>query len=65
MDHYYQTIDGWCDYEDIYRTAIDTASNGAVFVEIGAYKGKSGAFAGVEILNSGKNITLILVDHFK
>lgn len=65
MDHFYQTIDGWCDYEDIYRTAIDTASNGAVFVEIGAYKGKSGAFAGVEILNSGKSITLNLVDHFK
>ena len=65
MDHYYQSIEGWCDYVDIYRTAIDTASNGAVFVEIGAYKGKSGAFAGVEILNSGKNITLNLVDHFK
>lgn len=65
MDHYYQTIDGWCDYEDIYRTAIDTASNGAIFVEIGAFKGKSGAFAGVEILNSGKKIALTLVDHFK
>lgn len=65
MEHYYQTIEGWCDYEDIYRTAIDTASNGAIFVEIGAFKGKSGAFAGVEILNSGKKIALTLVDHFK
>jgi hypothetical protein len=65
VEHFYQTINGWCDYEDIYRTAIDTAANGAVFVEIGAFKGKSGAFAGVEILNSGKKIMLNLVDHFK
>ena len=65
MNHYYQTIDGWCDYEDIYREAITRAEDGAVFVEIGAFKGKSGAFAGVEILNSGKKISLNLVDHFK
>lgn len=65
MEHFYKTIEGWCDYEDIYRTAIDSASNGAVFVEIGAYKGKSGAFAGVEIVNSGKDIALNLVDHFR
>ena len=65
MDHFYGDIEGWCDYEDIYRMAIDTASNGAVFVEIGAWKGKSAAYAGVEIINSGKDITLHLVDHFK
>ncbi len=65
MEHFYQTIDGWCDYEDIYREAITRAEDGAVFVEIGAFKGKSGVFAGVEILNSGKKITLNLVDHFK
>ena len=65
MDHFYGEIEGWCDYEDIYRMAIDTASNGAVFVEIGAWKGKSAAYAGVEIINSGKDITLHLVDHFK
>lgn len=65
MNHYYQTIDGWCDYEDIYREAITRAEDGAVFVEIGAFKGKSAAFAGVEILNSGKKITLHVVDHFK
>lgn len=65
MEHFYQTIDGWCDYQDIYQEAIRNAEDGAVFVEIGAFKGKSGAFAGVEILNSGKKITLNLVDHFK
>ena len=65
MNHFYESIDGWCDYQDIYQEAIRNAEDGAVFVEIGAFKGKSGAFAGVEILNSGKKITLNLVDHFK
>jgi hypothetical protein len=65
VDHYYGEIEGWCDYEDVYRMAIDTASHGAVFVEIGAWKGKSAAYAGVEIINSGKDITLHVVDHFK
>lgn len=65
MNHFYETIDGWCDYQDIYQEAIRRADNGAIFVEIGAFKGKSGAYAGVEILNSGKKIALNLVDHFK
>jgi hypothetical protein len=65
MDHYYETISGWCDYEEVYRTAIENAKDGAIFVEIGAFKGKSAAYAGVEILNSGKKIQLNLVDHFK
>jgi hypothetical protein len=65
MNHYYQNIHGWFDYEEIIKLAIDKATDGAKFVEIGAFKGKSGAFAGVEILNSGKKIMLNLVDHFK
>ena len=64
MNHYYQTIQGWFDYEEVIRLAIDKATDGAKFVEIGAWKGKSAAFAGVEILNSGKDITYYAVDHF-
>lgn len=64
MNHYYQTIQGWFDYEDVIRLAIEKAENGAKFVEIGAWKGKSVAFAGVEIINSGKDITYYAVDHF-
>jgi hypothetical protein len=64
MEHYYQNIHGWFDYEEIIKRAIDKAEDGAKFVEIGAWKGKSTAFAGVEILNSGKDITYYAVDHF-
>jgi len=64
MNHYYQNIQGWFDYEEVIRLAIDKATDGAKFVEIGAWKGKSAAFAGVEILNSGKDITYYAVDHF-
>jgi hypothetical protein len=64
MNHYYQNIHGWFDYEEVFKLAIDKAENGAKFVEIGAWKGKSTAFAGVEIINSGKDITFYAVDHF-
>jgi len=64
MNHYYQNIHGWFDYEEIIKLAIDKATDGAKFVEIGAWKGKSAAYAGVEILNSGKAVTFYVVDHF-
>lgn len=65
MNHFYQKIHGWFDYEEIYDIAIATASSGARFVEIGAWKGKSAAYAGVEIINSGKEIQLDIIDHFE
>ena len=64
MEHYYNKIQGWFDYEAIYDNAIANAEDGAKFVEVGAWKGKSIAYAGVELLNSGKAITLYAVDHF-
>lgn len=64
MNHFYHEIQGWFDYDDIYNLAIDTASDGARFVEIGAWKGRSAAYAGVEIINSGKKIKLDVIDHF-
>ena len=37
----------------------------SVFVEVGSWKGRSAAFMGVEILNSGKNIDFVCVDHWR
>lgn len=62
MNHFYQRIDGWFDFQDVYRDAVKQASSPAVFVEVGSYKGKSAAFMAVEIINSGKDITLFCVD---
>lgn len=65
MNHFYKNIDGWFSFEKIYRHMVQIAEPGSVFVEIGAWKGKSTAFMAVEILNSGKNIEFHTVDTFK
>ena len=62
IDHFYTNIPGWFDFDDIYRDIIGRASNGAHFVEVGSWKGKSAAFMCVEIANSGKNIRFDCVD---
>lgn len=62
MDHFYQTIDGWFDFEDIYRRMVMAAPAEAHFVEVGAFLGKSTSFMAVEISNSRKDIRFDVVD---
>jgi hypothetical protein len=64
MDHFYQTVPGHFNYENVYRDMIAFASQHTEekFVEIGVWKGKSVSYAGVEIFNSGKKIKLDAVD---
>lgn len=62
MDHFYQNIHGWMDYEPLYTQMVDVAPNPAHFVEIGSWKGRSAAFMCVEIANSGKSIRFDCVD---
>lgn len=65
MDHFYQNIQGWFDFEDVYKAFVLTAPAKCHFVEVGAWYGKSSAFMAVEIANSGKQITFDVVDHWK
>lgn len=62
MNHFYKTIHGWMDFEDIYAQAVRRAESGAVFVEVGAWRGRSAAFMAVEIINSHKQIEFHVVD---
>jgi hypothetical protein len=62
--HFYQTIDGFFHFEPLYRRVVAEAQDGAIFVEVGVWKGRSAAFMGTEIVNSGKRITLYAVDAF-
>ena len=64
MEHFYQNIPGHFNYENVYRDMIAFVPNGAEekFVEIGAWKGKSICYAGVEIINSGKKIKIDSID---
>jgi hypothetical protein len=66
MDHYWQMLPGpqWFSGAGIYAEQVRAARDGAVFVELGAWKGRSSAFMGVEIANSGKRIDFYAVDHW-
>lgn len=62
MNHFYKSIHGWFDFEDIYKSQVEQASHNSHFVEVGSWKGKSAAFMCVEIANSNKSIKFDCVD---
>lgn len=62
MEHYAGGIQGWFSWHRLTERMVREAEPGAVFVEVGCWKGKSTCYAGVEIVNSGKLITLYAVD---
>lgn len=61
MDHYEQ-VPGWFDFADIYDHIIARARDGAVFVEVGAYLGRSSLYLASRIKRSGKRIRVYVVD---
>jgi GR25 family glycosyltransferase involved in LPS biosynthesis/predicted O-methyltransferase YrrM len=67
MEYFHWGIEGWFDapQSNIYAEMVKSAKDGAHFVEIGAWKGKSTSFMAVEIKNSGKKIKFDVVDTFK
>lgn len=64
MDHFYDRLPGWCDFADLYADRVAAAVDGAHFVEVGTYAGKSAACMAVEIANSGKTIRFDACDTF-
>jgi cephalosporin hydroxylase len=61
--HFYTRVPGWFSFSGVYTEAVAAAPQaGAVFVEIGAWKGKSTSFMAVEIANSGKGVEFFAVD---
>lgn len=65
IEHFWQNVEG--NSQDIlgfYERCVAEApvDQGSYFVEVGAWKGKSAAFMGVEIANSGKPIIFDVVD---
>ena len=64
LGHFYYNLPGWFDFQDIYKDMVRSSLYKAHFVEVGCYHGKSAAFMGVEIFNSGKKIRLDCVDLF-
>lgn len=72
LEHFYQTIQGWFDYEDLYEKMIlrysQDGNKHITFVELGSWKGRSAAYMGVEIANAvssgNKDWDLFCVDHW-
>ncbi len=65
VQHFYQTIPGWCDFQPYYADVVAWLPDDAKIVEVGCWLGKSTAAMAVEILNSGKSIRFDVVDHFE
>ena len=62
MQHFYQNIHGYFDYQDLYTEMVQKAAYDSLFVEVGSFLGKSTAFMAVEIINSKKHIRFDCVD---
>jgi glycosyltransferase involved in cell wall biosynthesis len=65
MEHFYQNIQGWFNYQDLYTKVVGQLPNNSHIVEIGAWKGCSTSYLAVEIINSKKNIKFDVIDTWK
>jgi len=68
MDHIYhqpQFGQNWFTYPNLYTKFVNEFGDGAKFVEVGCWKGKSVAYWAVEVINSGKNIKIDAIDTWK
>lgn len=65
MDHYYEDIQGWTSFGQLYSQVVREAPDGSQFAEVGCWLGRSAAYMGVEIINSAKDLTLYCIDHWK
>jgi predicted O-methyltransferase YrrM len=62
---YYQRIQGWFDFAEVYDRAVQQAAPEANFVEIGAWRGRSTCYLASRIKMSAKKINLWVVDTWK
>jgi predicted O-methyltransferase YrrM len=62
VQHFYKDIVGWGAFIPLYEQMVQKFGDGARFVEVGSWLGKSAAFMAVEIENSGKQIEFVCVD---
>ena len=65
MEHFYTSIHGWFDFQNLYSKMVDIHPTESHFIEVGAFYGKSAAYMAVEIANSGKNIKFDVVDTWR
>ena len=64
MKHFYQNIQGWFDFQNLYKEMVSIHDN-AKFVEVGVWRGKSTCYLATEIVNQNKKITLDTIDSYE
>jgi predicted O-methyltransferase YrrM len=64
MPKHYKKIHGHFNFEGVYEDEVNKATDGAKFLEIGCYLGKSTVYLAELIKESGKDITLYVIDTF-
>lgn len=65
MNHFWQDLPNYFDYQDVYTEAVRRAPSGGRLVELGVYEGASLAFLAVEAANSDKKLDIIGIDLFQ
>lgn len=65
MNHFYEGIEGWFDFAEVYREALERCPEHGQMAEVGVCYGRSLFFLAVEIVNSGKKIQVHAVDPFR
>lgn len=65
IEHNYQPLEGWFNMEKQYLELLESIPEEGLFVELGAYKGKSTSFIVTEIINRNRNIKFTTVDTFE
>ena len=62
MEHFYNNIEGWFTFPELYKQVVERQQSEAHFVEVGSFLGKSACYLAVEIINQNKNIKVDCVD---
>jgi predicted O-methyltransferase YrrM len=62
MEHFHKSVPGWATFRNLYVEVVANSADGAHFVEVGSWLGRSAVFMAVEIINSGKSIRFDCVD---
>ena len=65
IKHNYQNIQGWFNMEEQYLELLENTPDNGIFVELGAWMGKSTSFIVTEIQNRNRNINFYTVDTFQ
>jgi hypothetical protein len=60
--NYWEGIGGWFDFDDIYSHMVQIHPNGAHFVEVGAWLGRSACYMATQIALAEKDIKFDAVD---